>query len=145
MFYQTKQWMEVYICFSFPCGADDDQWVLANTTPALSGCLRSWGTHYYLALLAWSAFLPLPLSFFLFLLLSLSLYSVTAFPTLFLFLSRPDPLCWPCSVYYFLFLLCTLLDASGCSLPRIFNKYLPPNHSMEWPCHYAVKKVSWSC
>lgn len=49
-------------------------------------------------------------------------------------LSRPGPVCWSCSVCYFLFLLWTLPNASDCSCPHIYNKTLPLSHTLEKPC-----------
>ena len=46
----------------------------------------------------------------------------------------PEPVCWSYSVYFFLSLLWIFPDASGCSVSNVYNRNLPPNHTMEWLC-----------
>lgn len=49
-----------------------------------------------------------------------------------LFLSWSDPVCWPCSIHYFLSLLWIIPGASGFTLPHIYNKNLPLSHILGW-------------
>lgn len=46
-------------------------------------------------------------------------------------LSWSSPVCWSCSVYYFLSLLWDLSHDSGCTLHHIYNKSLPINYILE--------------
>lgn len=46
-------------------------------------------------------------------------------------LSWPRPVCWPCSAHSFSSQLWILPDACGCPFPRICNKILPLNCTLE--------------
>lgn len=75
----------------------------------------------------WRAVLPLS---------CLALPLGSSLSALLLFFSRPGPVHWTCSIY-FLLLLWSLSDTSGCFLSHVYNKILSLNHIME---HH----VSWS-
>lgn len=76
-------------------------------------------------------YLPDPLSFIF---LSSSSHSPPS-PVL----SWPGPFCWPCFVYYFLFLHSQ--GASGCALPLMFNKNLPFNQISERSCPHFIQTL----
>lgn len=51
----------------------------------------------------------------------------------------PDPIFWPCLVYYFLSLLWTSPDAFGHVLPHIYNKINHSlNNALEWSCPHVI-------
>lgn len=87
--------------------------------------MSSLGSHSSIALLFWlSLLVPSLLVFFCLCLLSHSPY---------LFLPSSQ-VCWPCSIDGFFSLLWTPPGASGCALPRVYNRNLPLNHASKWSC-----------
>lgn len=109
-------------------------WFLSN--PAISACA--------LLVLSWLLLLaPFSCScLFVPSLGPLSLASVLV-PSILLFLClplsfTPSLLSWPWLAYSILSLLWTLLDASGCILPCIYNKNLLLNHALKWLWPHSI-------